>query len=75
MLTGYPALADFFEAAVAAPARVEQLVSNGVIMAPLIREGARPLMVRMTRIGSRFERQDLFEVPYIAAERGLSKAL
>ena len=56
-------------------ARVEQLVSNGVIMAPIIRDGAPPLMVRMTRIGSRFERQDLFEVPYLAAERGLSKFL
>ncbi|AJY48329.1 protein-L-isoaspartate(D-aspartate) O-methyltransferase [Martelella endophytica] len=56
-------------------ARVEQLVSNGVIMAPLLREGAPPLMVRMTRIGSRFERQDLFEVPYLAAERGVSKSL
>ncbi len=55
--------------------RVEQLVSNGVIMAPLLREGALPLMVRMTRIGSRFEREDLFEVPYLPAERGLSKAL
>jgi len=56
-------------------ARVEQLVSNGVILAPVIQENAPPLMVRMTRIGSRFEREDLFEVPYLNVERGLAKAL
>lgn len=56
-------------------ARVEQLVSNGVILAPVMQENAPPLMVRMTRIGNRFEREDLFEVPYLGVERGLAKAL
>lgn len=54
--------------------RVEQLVSNGVILTPIQRDGAPPVMVRMTRIGSRFEREELFEVPYLSVERGLSKA-
>ncbi|WP_176084053.1 protein-L-isoaspartate(D-aspartate) O-methyltransferase [Martelella sp. HB161492] len=55
--------------------RVEQLVSNGIILAPLIEESGKTVMVRLTRIGSRFERQSLFEVPYLPADRGVAKFL
>ncbi|BCH54644.1 protein-L-isoaspartate(D-aspartate) O-methyltransferase [Agrobacterium vitis] len=43
----------------------EQLVHNGVLLAPLILDENRCVMVRLTRTGSRFEREDLFEVPYL----------
>jgi protein-L-isoaspartate(D-aspartate) O-methyltransferase len=43
----------------------EQLVHNGVLLCPIMVDEERCIMVRLTRTGSRFEREDLFEVPYL----------
>ena len=54
--TAFPAMPRFY---------VEQLVSGGSMIAPLIASEDSCRMVRLTRVGSRFERDDLFEVPYM----------
>jgi len=54
---------------------VDQLASGGVMLAPLVQESGRTLMVRLTKIGSRFEREDLFEVPYRVFIPGIAAAL
>lgn len=43
----------------------EQLVHNGILLCPIMVDEDRCVMVRLTRTGSRFEREDLFEVPYL----------
>lgn len=43
----------------------EQLVSGGSMIAPLMMEDGRCVMVRLTKTGSRFEREELFEAPYL----------
>lgn len=43
----------------------DQLVAGGSIIAPLIIEGDQCMMVRLTKTGSRFEREDLFTAPYL----------
>jgi protein-L-isoaspartate(D-aspartate) O-methyltransferase len=45
---------------------VDQLASGGVMLAPMLQENGKARMARLTKIGSRFEREDLFEVPYRA---------
>lgn len=42
----------------------EQLVSGGVMIAPVMREDGMARMVRLTKSGSRFEREDMFDVPF-----------
>lgn len=42
----------------------EQLVSGGVMLAPVVGEGGIATMMKLTKSGSRFEREDLFETPY-----------
>ena len=42
----------------------EQLVSGGVLVAPVIGESGVARMIKLTKSGSRFEREDLFDVPY-----------
>jgi protein-L-isoaspartate(D-aspartate) O-methyltransferase len=42
----------------------EQLVSGGVMVAPVIGDGGIARMVKLTKAGSRFEREDLFDTPY-----------
>jgi protein-L-isoaspartate(D-aspartate) O-methyltransferase len=42
----------------------EQLVSGGVMVAPVTQEDGTARMVKLTKMGSRFEREDLFAVPY-----------
>ncbi|OCW58860.1 protein-L-isoaspartate(D-aspartate) O-methyltransferase [Hoeflea olei] len=54
---------------------VEQLASGGVMLAPILAEDGRARMARLTKIGSRFEREDLFEVPYRPFIPGLAAAL
>ncbi|MEM5492249.1 protein-L-isoaspartate(D-aspartate) O-methyltransferase [Hoeflea sp. AS16] len=54
---------------------VDHLASGGVMLAPILQESGRAQMVRLTKIGSRFEREDLFEVPYKAFIPGLAAAL
>jgi protein-L-isoaspartate(D-aspartate) O-methyltransferase len=43
---------------------VEQLAAGGVMIAPLMDEAGACTLVRLTKIGSRFEREDLFAVPF-----------
>jgi protein-L-isoaspartate(D-aspartate) O-methyltransferase len=55
---------------------VDQLASGGVMLAPILpEEGGPARMARLTKIGSRFERADLFEVPYRAFIPGIASAL
>jgi protein-L-isoaspartate(D-aspartate) O-methyltransferase len=42
----------------------EQLVSGGVMIAPVMGEDGIARMVKLTKSGSRFEREELFETPY-----------
>ena len=53
----------------------EQLVHGGSMIAPLITEDGNCLMVRLTKTGSRFEREDLFQVPYLPLVPHIAKAL
>lgn len=43
----------------------DQLVAGGSIIAPLMTDGDNCTMVRLTKTGSRFEREDLFPAPYL----------
>lgn len=43
----------------------EQLVSGGSMIAPLMVSEDTCRMVRLTKTGSRFEREELFEAPYL----------
>ncbi|KGF70257.1 protein-L-isoaspartate O-methyltransferase [Hoeflea sp. BAL378] len=54
---------------------IDQLASGGVMLAPIMSEGGTAHMARLTKIGSRFEREDLFEVPYRPFTPGLALAL
>ena len=54
---------------------VDQLATGGVMLAPLLREDGGAVMARLSKIGSRFEREDLFEVPYRAFIPGVAAAL
>jgi protein-L-isoaspartate(D-aspartate) O-methyltransferase len=42
----------------------EQLVSGGMMIAPVIRENGTARMVRLMKTGSRFEQTELFDTPY-----------
>lgn len=55
---------------------VDQLAAGGVMLAPVLGEnGGATRMARLTKIGSRFERADLFEVPYKPFIPGIANAL
>jgi protein-L-isoaspartate(D-aspartate) O-methyltransferase len=41
---------------------VDHLTSNGVMIAPMSLGDGRARIMRLTKIGSRFEREDLFEI-------------
>lgn len=43
---------------------VEQLVSGGMMVAPVIQEGGAVRMIKLMKTGSRFERIELFDTPY-----------
>jgi protein-L-isoaspartate(D-aspartate) O-methyltransferase len=43
----------------------DQLASGGIMLAPLMVSESHCRMVRLTKTGSRFEREDLFDVPYL----------
>ena len=43
----------------------EQLVSGGMLLAPVMIDETTCMMMRLTKTGSRFEREDLFPVPYL----------
>lgn len=42
----------------------EQLVSGGMMVAPVIQEEGSARMIRLMKTGSRFERTELFDAPY-----------
>ena len=42
----------------------EQLVSGGVMIAPVMGENGIARMIKLTKSGSRFEREDMFDTPY-----------
>lgn len=42
----------------------EQLVSGGMMIAPVIQEKGPARMIRLMKTGSRFERTELFDTPY-----------
>ncbi|EUB95962.1 Protein-L-isoaspartate(D-aspartate) O-methyltransferase [Rhizobium sp. CF080] len=52
----------------------EQLTHGGSMLAPLI-EGEACMMVRLTKTGSRFEREDLFPVPFLPIVPHIAAAL
>lgn len=54
---------------------VDQLASGGVMLAPIASAGGGARMARLTKIGSRFEREDLFDVPYRPFVPGTAAAL
>ncbi|HEX2148078.1 MAG TPA: protein-L-isoaspartate(D-aspartate) O-methyltransferase [Pseudorhizobium sp.] len=53
----------------------EQLVSGGTMIAPLMVDETTCLMVRLSKTGSRFEREDLFPVPYLPLVPHIAAAL
>lgn len=42
----------------------EQLVSGGVMIAPVMGENGVARMIKLTKSGSRFEREEMFDVPF-----------
>ncbi|MFN3507010.1 MAG: protein-L-isoaspartate(D-aspartate) O-methyltransferase [Allorhizobium sp.] len=62
----YPVMPRFF---------AEQLVSGGMLLAPLMVDEERCIMVRLTKTGSRFEREDLFEVPFLPLQPKIAQHL
>ena len=53
----------------------EQLVSGGSMIAPLMLEDGTCMMVRLTKTGSRFDREDLFLAPYLPLAPHIAAAL
>ncbi|TWF56418.1 protein-L-isoaspartate(D-aspartate) O-methyltransferase [Neorhizobium alkalisoli] len=63
----FPAMPRFY---------ADQLTHGGSMVAPLVMEGMDTcLMVRLTKTGSRFEREDLFTVPYLPLVPQMAAAL
>jgi protein-L-isoaspartate(D-aspartate) O-methyltransferase len=62
----YPSMPRFY---------AEQLVSGGMLLVPLMVEEERCIMVRLTKTGSRFEREDLFEVPFLPLQPKIAQYL
>ncbi|TPW29663.1 protein-L-isoaspartate(D-aspartate) O-methyltransferase [Pararhizobium mangrovi] len=54
---------------------VDQLVAGGVLLAPVLMEDGTCMLMRMTKIGSRFEREELFPVPFQPIATGRARAL
>jgi protein-L-isoaspartate(D-aspartate) O-methyltransferase len=53
----------------------EQLVSGGAMLVPLMLNENHCKLVRLTKVGSRFERTDLFDVPYLPLIPHMASAL
>ncbi len=62
----YPSMPRFY---------AEQLVSGGMLLVPLMVEEERCVMVRLTKTGSRFEREDMFEVPFLPLQPKIAQHL
>ena len=54
---------------------VDHLVSDGIMLAPIMQDDGSVVLARLTKIGSRFEREDLFEVPYLPLVAGQAAVL
>ncbi|MEM9733756.1 MAG: methyltransferase domain-containing protein [Pseudomonadota bacterium] len=54
---------------------LEILVSGGVVICALGEAGAEQMVVRLTKIGSRFERENLFPVRLNTLQEGVAQAL
>lgn len=64
--TAFPALPRLF---------TDQLVSGGMLIAPVMVGETECRMLKLVKTGSRFEREDLFEVPYLPVVPHLARAL
>jgi protein-L-isoaspartate(D-aspartate) O-methyltransferase len=53
----------------------EQLAHGGSMLAPLMLDDETCIMVRLTKTGSRFEREDLFPVPFLPIVPHIAAAL
>ncbi|RWX75675.1 protein-L-isoaspartate(D-aspartate) O-methyltransferase [Neorhizobium lilium] len=53
----------------------EQLTHGGSMVAPLMLDGENCMMTRLTKTGSRFEREDLFQAPYLPIVPQIASAL
>lgn len=53
----------------------EQLVPGGEMLAPMVLEDGRCMMIRFIKVGVRFERVELFEAPYLPLEPHMASAL
>ncbi len=53
----------------------EQIVSGGMMIAPIIMEDGRCIMTRFSKTGSRFEREEMFETPYLPIETHIARYL
>lgn len=53
----------------------EQLVSGGMLLAPVMVSDTECRMLKLVKTGSRFDREDLFEVPYLPIIPHLAQAL
>lgn len=64
-------------AAFAAPPRafVEQLVSGGEMVCAIGEEDSEQMLVRLTKVGSRFDMEDLFPVRFQMLRSGLARVL
>ncbi len=54
---------------------LEQLVSGGIAVTVIGPPGEQQMAVRLTKIGSRFDRTDLFPIHCTPLERGVARAL
>lgn len=53
----------------------EQLVSGGMLLAPVMVSDTECRMLKLVKTGSRFDREDLFQVPYLPMVPHLAQAL
>ncbi|MFD0917904.1 methyltransferase domain-containing protein [Pseudahrensia aquimaris] len=54
---------------------LDQLAAGGVVITAIGNSGEEQMLVRLTKIGSRFEREDLFPVRFTALEEGAALSL
>lgn len=54
---------------------VDLLVTEGILIAPIKDKDGVIRLSRLTKVGSRFEREDFFEVPYLPLIGGLAAAI
>lgn len=53
----------------------EQIVSGGMMIAPMMVDDNRCVMMRLSKTGSRFEKEELFDVPYLPFVPHIAKHL